>query len=339
MADQNDAATVREWTDLVRRAELNATTKLIALTVASYADADGTRVFPGVARLAVETGKGYSTVKRVLAFLRKAGLLRVVRRPTRQHPSTEYQLTLSDHTGEYVTVPTPSEHRQRIKDVDDAHRSTACKGEPSIKGPTAHVVSRGPEKSTAHSCEPRTEVDGSLSTGRRLTQVDPYLDTDLDTRTTAHSGEDIRTAVTPVRAREAATKTDSPSEASTPDRPDPPPLRLVTNPRPPQTATANVQPALWPTAVREEPTAVNTNQAKAAIRDTLRGHRRAPMTPYGVRRQDTRPVPVAEPVARPIPTEGHGFCITCYAAGRTTVAVDPVNGSACTKHIRAKDAS
>ena len=129
---KDSGASVRRWTDVVRRAELNTTTKLIALLVASYANADGTSIYPGLDRLTVESGKGYSTVKRTVAWLRRVGLIECVHRPTRTQPFAEYRLTLSNQLGEHVKVSSPTEHHRAVATAVDARRqSRAHPDEPS----------------------------------------------------------------------------------------------------------------------------------------------------------------------------------------------------------------
>ena len=60
---EDDGATVRQWTDVVRRARLGRTTKLVAFLIANYADSNGTRVFPGIARLSIEAELTYNVVQ------------------------------------------------------------------------------------------------------------------------------------------------------------------------------------------------------------------------------------------------------------------------------------
>ena len=70
-----------EWERLIRRAQVPAGVKLLAFVLATYADPDGTRVRPGVALLASDTGQASATVKRGLAQLRDVyGLLEQVSR-------------------------------------------------------------------------------------------------------------------------------------------------------------------------------------------------------------------------------------------------------------------
>jgi DNA-binding transcriptional ArsR family regulator len=125
---QDTGATVNDWTDVVRRARLGRTVKLVALLMASRANPDGTRVFPGVARLAVECEADYSTVRRALARLRGAGLIEVVRRGARRSgKSDEYRLIFAEDLLERCSVPDPAELKQAIEALAEKkkHRSTA----------------------------------------------------------------------------------------------------------------------------------------------------------------------------------------------------------------------
>jgi hypothetical protein len=93
------------WVSVLRRAELDATTKLVALMLASYANADGTHVYPGVTRLAVECGLGQRTVQRIVARLRQVGLLqRVSRGNRRAGQSDEYRLIAAFDLLDRLTV-------------------------------------------------------------------------------------------------------------------------------------------------------------------------------------------------------------------------------------------
>jgi hypothetical protein len=64
-----------EWERIVRRARLGKATKLVAMVLASYADASGGNVRPGEERMAGACEMGASTVRRHVAALVEAGLL------------------------------------------------------------------------------------------------------------------------------------------------------------------------------------------------------------------------------------------------------------------------
>jgi hypothetical protein len=105
----DEPVTLRQWTDVLRRARLGRTVKAVALTLATYADNDGTRVFPGVARLAVDCELTYNVVQGALAKLRAAGLIVVVRRGSRRGHADEYRLILAADVLDRVEVLTPTQ--------------------------------------------------------------------------------------------------------------------------------------------------------------------------------------------------------------------------------------
>lgn len=100
-----EAITLRQWTDVVRRARLGSTQKVVAMMLANYADADGSRVYPGIARLVFECELTYSTIKTALRKLRQAGLIEKV---GRRGDADEYRLILHEDLLERVSVPTPA---------------------------------------------------------------------------------------------------------------------------------------------------------------------------------------------------------------------------------------
>jgi len=68
-----------EWEGTVRRLALPRGVKLVAATMAQYANPDGTQVRPGRERVAEETGYSLKQVDRHLKTLRDLGLLVRVR--------------------------------------------------------------------------------------------------------------------------------------------------------------------------------------------------------------------------------------------------------------------
>lgn len=100
-----------EWERVVRRLGFPLRLKLLALTLATYADKDGSRVRPGVDVLAAVTVQGESTVRRQLAALRESGLIEQVSRGggrAGHGKATEYRLTLPVDVDGLVLLP-PSE--------------------------------------------------------------------------------------------------------------------------------------------------------------------------------------------------------------------------------------
>jgi hypothetical protein len=114
----DQGATVNEWVGVVRRAKLSSTVKLVALTIASYADPDGSHVFPGIARVAVQCDLSYRAAQYAVATLRKTGLIKLVSHGNRRRGlSDEYRLILAADLLERCDVPTPAAERAAIERV------------------------------------------------------------------------------------------------------------------------------------------------------------------------------------------------------------------------------
>ena len=76
MSDEPDTTATRyDWERIIRRARLGAPTKAVALAMATYADRDGSRVYPGVARLSAVTELSERSVRGALKKLRDLGLI------------------------------------------------------------------------------------------------------------------------------------------------------------------------------------------------------------------------------------------------------------------------
>jgi hypothetical protein len=120
---EDTAATVADWLDLVRRARLGSTVKLVAFYLSGRANNDGSRIFPGIARAAIECEVSTAVVRRALKTLRDAQLIEVVRRGNRRAgKSDEYRLIVGTDVLERVDVPTPDEHHGAILAVRDRER-------------------------------------------------------------------------------------------------------------------------------------------------------------------------------------------------------------------------
>jgi DNA-binding transcriptional MocR family regulator len=86
-----------EWQRALRQRELPASVHHVGLTLSTYANRDGSRAHPSVARLERDTGRSKRTVLRALKELRHRGLItRTFRRRQsgRLGLADEYQLTL-----------------------------------------------------------------------------------------------------------------------------------------------------------------------------------------------------------------------------------------------------
>lgn len=97
-SDQGPQACGRfEWERIVRRLQLPMRLKFTATMIATYADADGSRVRPGVEVLAAVTAQGASTVRKHLTALQEYGLLELVSRGggrAGRGKATQYRLTI-----------------------------------------------------------------------------------------------------------------------------------------------------------------------------------------------------------------------------------------------------
>lgn len=134
MTDQHLSASVREWTDLlarcrfgtVRVAGKNITSskiKEVAGRLATYADSDGTRVRPGIARIAVDLEIDPSTAKRAVQHLARIGLLHLVRAGARPGHADEYHLTIPVDLVEHVVeLWSPAQHTLEVERVRESMR-------------------------------------------------------------------------------------------------------------------------------------------------------------------------------------------------------------------------
>lgn len=115
---ENHGASINDWVNVIRRATLSPNVKLVALMLASYADPDGTHIFPGNARLAVQCSLSYTTVQRAMATLRRKGLIERTRQGARRNgKSDEYRLILAADLLERCDVPTPAAERIAMEKI------------------------------------------------------------------------------------------------------------------------------------------------------------------------------------------------------------------------------
>lgn len=122
MADYG--AKVNAWVGVVRRTRLGSITKLVALTLASYAKSDGTKIYPGVARIAVQCEIGYSTARKALEQLRAAKLVEVVKAGNRRTGTAdEYRLILHPDLLDLADVMTPAGENKAIVAMNEQNTS------------------------------------------------------------------------------------------------------------------------------------------------------------------------------------------------------------------------
>jgi hypothetical protein len=210
------SVSVREWTDVVRRARLGRTTKHIAWTLATFADfADGSRVYPGLATLAVAAEVDYKTAKRAVAALLAAGLIETVKaHPGVRNRGTEYRLILSDELLERVDVLSPAQFSKAAESTREANARRRGTGAPSPRTPGGQPVDNPVDNSEVQGTADPVLAEGVQGTavpqpGRvrgtarpqyreRLSAITPI---EQPTTTTSHKTADLRTAVTLVEDR------------------------------------------------------------------------------------------------------------------------------------------
>ena len=147
-------ATVREWTDVLARIRFGtvkvagknitgARIKAVAGRLANYADSNGSRVRPGLPRLAVDLEADYGSVKRAVQLLHHLGLLRLVRAGARPGHADEYQLAIPESLLESVELWSPSRHRLEVERVSEANRGR-YKRRPVPPNPANLLVPQAP---------------------------------------------------------------------------------------------------------------------------------------------------------------------------------------------------
>lgn len=161
-----------EWEGTVRRLALPRGVKLVAATMAQYANPDGTEVRPGRERVAEETGYSLKQVDRHLKTLRDLGLLKRVRmgsRNGRRALADEYRLVIPPDILDRVDLVKPI----NVEPVDNGPNS-------------GHQMSPDPAGETASEAADHWASDddcsaGSLDTGVPITG---HLDVHPPTKTT-----------------------------------------------------------------------------------------------------------------------------------------------------------
>ncbi|WP_199514268.1 hypothetical protein [Nucisporomicrobium flavum] len=235
-----ERATVREWTDVLARVRFGtvkvagrnvagARIKAVAARLADYADSDGSRVRPGIARIAVDLESDYSSVKRAVQYLVRVGLLSLVRAGTAAGRADEYQLSIPASLTDELEVWSPARHHLETDRVRQANRGRYKKANPTAdpenlrlphapaddetnSGPRVHQASADPADSVASAGASGTDFPapaGASGTDLRVHQA-PATEQDLDTTTTEPTDGDVCTAITGPRARETSDEPDTP---------------------------------------------------------------------------------------------------------------------------------
>jgi hypothetical protein len=168
---EDDSASARDWTDTLARIRIGtvrvagksvsgSAIKTVAERMARYGDADGSRVRPGIARLAVDLEMSYGTAKRAVQWLHGVGLLRLVQAASRPGHADVYQLALPVDLLERVEVWTPARHSLEVGRVREANRGRY--GSVRRRGPDPDpdlLVPEGPadDETCGSSVDPQVE--------------------------------------------------------------------------------------------------------------------------------------------------------------------------------------
>lgn len=160
-----------EWERVVRRVRLGAPTKNVALTAATYANRDGSGIYPGVARLTAVTELSERSVREALKKLRGIGLLVRISegsRNGRRAFADEYALAIPADLLERVELLDPDE--SPAPPAADRSGSPA----PGAGSPACDSGSPAPGAAiTGTSCTPPTHTPSHYQpiTNRELTSV------------------------------------------------------------------------------------------------------------------------------------------------------------------------
>jgi hypothetical protein len=216
--------TLRQWTDVVRRARLGRTVKAVAMVLATYADADGTRVYPGVARLSYECEMNYNTVKAALKTLRDAGLIVKV---GRRGDADVYRLILAADLADRCDVPTPAQVELELNALRGLKRGSYVPRQKDTEAENLRPVPLAADETAPENLRPvsraadcgicgqshRPQEKSAACFTNNLRPV-PLAATTHDrvTEETTHSDTDLRTASHPPRGDAAESNSDFSAE-------------------------------------------------------------------------------------------------------------------------------
>jgi hypothetical protein len=211
--------TLRQWTDVVRRARLGRTVKAVAMVLATYADSDGTRVFPGIARLSYECELGYNVTQNALAKLRDAQLIALVKKASRRGDADEYRLILGEELLERIEVPTPGQVEVAINAIRGAkhgrHKPNlhpTALGADDAETADLHPTGMGADERPApNGMGSETQPAPNGVVHLHPTPLGPTAHY-LDTTATAHSDEEVVTTSHGPRASDAEADPDFAAE-------------------------------------------------------------------------------------------------------------------------------
>jgi hypothetical protein len=336
-ADSPDRASTippGQWIAAIRRADIDLDRKGAMLVFASYADFDddpetgriaGEGIHPGTDRYAQDLRMSLATARRYLAWAREVGIIELTRRANRRKKlCDEYRLVLTVDAMELLGIPDPTRYKEQIGDSARARRAASKAARTRRAMPDDDPTPDGPGTGTGRGEDdyrsPKTsanEVDRSndyRSSWVSANSTGPEYSDQSDYRSPKTS------AKTPISAH------------------DDPGLALTQDERTPYIDIT--------THVFDTDHEIVDLRTKVAV-----PRARPPHEDQISRDVDTQPAPSAaasgqaspaatraDPPARLPARTGLGFCVTCYAAGQTTLASDPT-ASFCGYHRRERAAA
>jgi hypothetical protein len=209
-----------DWERIVRRAVMPVRHKLVALVLATYADANGTRVRPGMDVLAAVTGQGESTVRRLVTDLRGSyGLLEVVTRGGGRKgrgKATEYRLVLPVDLLERIELLPPGDVARR------ASLSVVSDDSPLSQGSAQSEDSPLSQESAQSDVDPVDNSDSPLAIESAQSDVDEPIDRSENTVIDRMTAQKARLSALQSERLPATTPT------TTDQQPGPDPTQLTT---------------------------------------------------------------------------------------------------------------
>lgn len=124
--DDDTGVDVYAWTSVIARSTLPANIKLIAFTVTTFANGNGSRVFPGISRLVVRSGFSRSTVSRALKYLKDLGLIELVRAGNRRRGrADEYRLIFAPDLMDRLDLRSLEDEAAEVEAENERHRTAS----------------------------------------------------------------------------------------------------------------------------------------------------------------------------------------------------------------------
>jgi hypothetical protein len=218
-----------EWERIVRRLALPMRLKFTAMVIATYADADGSRVKPGSKRLAAVTAQGESTVRKHLGALQEYGLLTLVSRGGGRGgvgKTSEFRLAIPvDLLARVPMLPATERPLSAVRDSPLAQGSAHSEGdaETPLSQGSAQTPPSTVDKPVDSDESPLALESGQSETGtandRSETAIADRLSARFE-RMTARSSEQLPSHNQPLKA-----------PTTSPDPAQPPTARKTTNDR------------------------------------------------------------------------------------------------------------